>query len=152
MNIPKDPRGQVLAPAAAIGTLALLLAGGLGLLGFLERLDGWIGGWLAAAGGIGEASAQLPSWVSWFASAVAAYGLSALMLMVPGAWRRATLWAATAVLVLTWAPVLVLVGREPAISAAFIAVVWSGACAWVYAKSHRMECDETPALSAHGAR
>lgn len=140
-NIRREPQGQVLVTAALIGSLALLLAGGLNLLGLLSRLDGLIA---AGLGGTLQASGfpkALPGWGLWLGTAVIAYGLSLVLLAVPGTWRRLVLWLSLLLLIAGWAPVLALASHAPTIAAPLVAGLWSGACSLVYARSRHLPCD-----------
>lgn len=138
--------GHVLTTAAFIGSLALVLAAGLGALGLTDQADAAVAGILRhALQQDGAFPKILPAWTLWLGTAMIAYGLALAMLGVPGTWRRLVLWLTTLGLVATWAPVLALAAHAPAIAAPLIAAVWSGACALVYVHSHRMPCDEGPA-------
>ncbi len=150
MNVPRNtpPPGHVLAPAAAIGSLAAILALGLALLGLADRMDAVIAGWL----GGGVFPERVPPWVVWLGGGVVSYGLSLAILSVPGVWRRVVLWITALVVMAAWAPVLVLSARDPAISTGIIPVLWSGICSLVYAQRHRMEADEIVKIPSHGAR
>jgi hypothetical protein len=140
---PVRPAGHVLVPAAAIGSLSILLAAGLTALGILDRMNGLIAD-LLLQDGQEKFPKALPDGSVWLATVLFAFGLSFAILSVAGTWRRIVLWITTAVLVAAWAPVLSLAAHAPEISAPFIAVLWSGVCALVYAGRHRMACDETP--------
>lgn len=98
--------------------------------------------WLFAGKAAGFPKA-LPEWSVWLAAGLFAFGLSFAILSVPGTWRRCVLWITAVVLVAGWAPVLCLAAHAPDIAAPFIATVWSGVCALVYAGKHRMVCDKT---------
>jgi hypothetical protein len=152
------PEGHVLVPAAAIGSLSILLVAGLGVLRILDRVDQLIGR-LVANGKAGGFPKALPEWSVWLATVVFAFWLAFAILSVAGAWRRVVLWITALVLIAGWAPVLSLAARSPDIAAPFIAVLWSGVCALVYAGNHRMACDavkqpaeETPTEDSHAAR
>jgi lipoprotein signal peptidase len=146
MTMPKNPLphpvGHVLLAAAVIGSLSLLLAVGLSLLGHLARLDRVIST-LMAQGKNAEFPKTLPEWALWLATVIFAFGLAFSILSVPGTWRRVVLWVTTLVLVAAWAPVLSLAAHSPQVTAPFIAAWWSGVCALVYAANHRMACDES---------
>ena len=133
--------GHVLATAAFIGSLALVLAVGLAVLGLTDKADAAIAGFLSrvihAEGGAGFAKA-LPAWALWLATALLAYALAFATLGVPGTWRRLVLWFTTLGLVAAWAPVLGLAAHAPQIAAPLVATLWSGACALVYTHSHHM--------------
>lgn len=132
--------GHVLVPAAAIGALSILLAVGLDVLRILEPLDRMVSK-LMSQGAIHDFPRALPAWSVWLATVVLAFGLPFAILSVAGTWRRLVLWITALVLVAGWAPVLVLAAHFPNIGAPFIATLWSGICALVYAGSHRMACD-----------
>lgn len=129
-------------PAAAIGSLSILLTAGLSVLGILGRVNGFIANGLLTGEAAGFSKA-LPEWSVWLAAVLFAFSLSFAILSVPGTWRRCVLWITAVVLVAAWAPVLSLAARAPDIAAPFIATVWSGVCALVYAGNHRMACDKT---------
>ncbi len=131
----------MLVPAAAIGALSILLAVGLDVLRILEPVDRMISK-LVSQGTIQNFPKALPVWSVWLATVVLAFGLSFAILSVAGTWRRLVLWITSMVLVAGWAPVLALAAHFPDIGAPFIATLWSGVCALVYASSHRMACDE----------
>jgi len=133
------PPGHVLLPAAAIGSLSIVLAAGLQSLGILGRVNAAIA---QALSGGRDLPKSLPAWSVWLAAAFFAFGISFAILSVPGTWRRVVLWVTALVLVGGWAPVLVLTAREPEIGAVMVAAGWSGVCALVYASRHRMACDE----------
>lgn len=145
--LPARPEGHVLVPAAAIGSLSILLAAGLGALGFLERVDQMLSR-MVAQGGKVDFPKSLPDGLLWLAAGFFAYGLSFVILSVPGTWRRVVMWLTTLTLVAGWVPVLALAAHAPEIGGPFIAALWSGVCALVYAGNHRMPCDEAP--ETHG--
>jgi hypothetical protein len=132
----------VLLPAAAIGGLAIVLATGLALLGVLDRANRQIAT-LVSRDGAERFPKQLPEWAIWLATLILAFGLTFAILETPGWWRRTILWLTTVILIAAWAPVLSLAAHAPDIAAPWIATVWSGACAIVYATNHRMACDDT---------
>lgn len=134
------PVGQVLVPAVSISSLSIVLVAGLGLLGILSRVN------LAIAKLVSQGKSvvfpkSLPEWSVWLAAVVLSFALSFAILSVPGTWRRVVLWITAVVLVGGWAPVLGLAAHTPGIGAPFVAVLWSGVCALVYAGSHRMPAD-----------
>ena len=133
------PAGHVRVAATAIGSLSILLAVGLGLLGILARVNGLIAKGLLA----GTFPKALHGWLVWMAAVIFAFGLPLAILSVPGTWRRLVLWITAVVVVAGWAPVLSLAAHAPEIAAPFIATVWSGVCALVYTANHRMACDHT---------
>jgi hypothetical protein len=135
------PVGHVLVPAAAIGSLSIVLVAGLGLLGILLRVNLGIMK-IVTQGKAAVFPKAMPEWALWLAAILFAFALSFAILSVPGTWRRVVLWITAMVLVAGWAPVLSLAAHVPAIGAPFIAVLWSGVCALVYASKHRMPVDE----------
>lgn len=142
MTHPQRPTGHVLVPAAAIGGLSIILAAGLRLLGMLQPLDSGIAR-LVSRHGTENFPKHLPESTVWAVTGLFAFGLAAAVLGTPDLWRRLVLWITSLVLIATWAPVLVLAAHAPDISAPWIATLWSGVCAIVYAANHRMPCDET---------
>lgn len=140
------PAGHVLVPAAAIGGLSLVLAAGLAALGVLDRANAGITR-LVSRGGAETFPKHLPEWGIWLATASFAFGLAFAILGTPCQWRRAVLWITAIVLVAGWAPVLSLASHSPDITAPWIATIWSGVCALVYAANHRMACDDNPVSS-----
>jgi hypothetical protein len=135
--------GHVLVPGAAIGSMSLILAAGLALLGFLEHANRLIAGFVSR-GGAETFPKQLPEAVIWIAAWVFAFGVAWAVLAVPGHARRWLLWFATLFLVLAWAPALSLAAHRPDVAAPFIATLWSGLCAMFYTINHRMPGDESP--------
>lgn len=135
------PAGHVRVPAAVIGSLSILLAVGLSAFGILDRVNGMVGKAMLAGEAMDFPKA-LPEWSVWLAAVVLSFGLAFAILSVPGTWRRCVLWITAAVLIAGWAPVLSLAAHAPDIAAPFIATVWSGVCALVYAGNHRMDCDK----------
>jgi hypothetical protein len=133
--------GHVLVPAAAIGGLSMVLAAGLGLLGFLDRMNAGVAG-IVSRGGAEKFPKQVPDWSVWLVAAVFAFGIAFAVLATPGHWRRAVLWITAVILMAAWAPVLSLASHSPDIAAPWIATVWSGVCSLVYATNHRMACDQ----------
>src|SRR5690606_17778474 len=114
------PPGHVLLPGLAIGSLAIVLAAGLGALRLLDRADEWISASMPALASAGVKS--LPLWAPWAATAVLSLGLALAMLAVPCMWRRFMLWLATLVVTAGWAPVLLLASHKPVLAAPLIAV------------------------------
>ena len=123
----------------AIGAMALVLAAGFGVLGLMDRADSLIADSLKLKGGTME---YLPEWVVWSAAAIGSFGLSLVILLVPGNWRRLVLWVTALAVIAGWAPVLVLASREPVVAVPLLATFWSGLCAFVYASKHHMAVDD----------
>jgi len=143
MTHPQRPTGHVLVPAAAIGGLSIILAAGLKLLEILEQLNSVIAR-LVSQGSAKNFPKHLLEFTVWAVTGFFAFGLAAAILGTPSLWRRLVLWITSLVLIAAWAPVLSLAAHAPDISAPWIATLWSGVCAIVYAANHRMPCDENP--------
>lgn len=141
------PLGHVAGPVAAIGSLSILLVAGLSALGLLYPVDRMIAGWVGQGGKV-VFPKSLPDGLLWLAAVIFAFGLAFAILNVPATWRRVVLWLTTLALIAGWAPVLGLAAHAPQISGPFIAALWSGVCALVYAGNHRMPCDDTPETKA----
>lgn len=138
----KPPRaaGNALIGGAAIGTLSILLVVGLKMLGILEKLDLFVSKSLSA-GQMPVFSKFLPPVAVWLGALLFAFGIAFAILNVPGTWRRIMLWLTALVLLAGWAPVLSLAAYAPTVCAPWIAALWSGICALIYARNHRMPCD-----------
>jgi hypothetical protein len=137
----REPQGNVWVTAVLIGSLAVLLAGGLTWLGLIARADALIAAQLRESLQATGFPKSLPDWSLWLGTAVVAYGLALAMLTVPGTWRRVVLWVSLLLLIAGWAPVLALASHAPNISAPFIATLWAGGCALVYARSRQLPCE-----------
>ena len=146
------PTGHVLVPAAAISSLSILLTAGLEILGMLHRVNGMVAEVVAQGKTAVSFPKTLPVWAVGAVTVAFAVGISWAILSVPGAWRRLLLWISALVLIAGWAPVLGLAAHAPDVGAPFIAVLWSGVCALIYAKNHRMAADENPLDDRHEAR
>lgn len=134
-NTRRESQGSVLATAAVIGSLAMLLAVGLHLLGLISRLNSGLAIGLEHALQSSGLTKTLPSWGLWTATAAVAYGMALAILTVPETWRRVVLWVSLLVLLAGWAPVLALASHVPEVAGPFIAALWSGACALILARS-----------------
>ena len=132
--------GHVNGAALVIGSLSILLVAGLALPGILDRLNEMIARMTAEGGGAGFPR-SLPVWGVWLFTLFVSYAVPFAILGAPGTWRRCMLWFTALVLVTGWAPVLVLAAHAPDIAAPWIATLWSGVCALVYAANHRMPAD-----------
>lgn len=135
----RESEGHVLMPGLAMGSLALVLAAGFGSVGIMDRANDGMMTLLRV--GTGPVK-SLPEWAIWISAAVGAFGISFLMLSVPGTWRRVVLWVSALFLVAGWGPVLVLAARPPSIAVPLLATFWAGLCALVYASRHRMTADK----------
>lgn len=115
----------------------MLLTAGLGALGILNRVN-WAIGKMVARGDVAAVKPEaLPDWMWGSATVVLAFGISWVVLSVEGDWRRLLVWITSIVITAGWAPVLGLAARAPDIGGPWIAVLWAGLCALVYAKSHQ---------------
>lgn len=139
-NPPLLPAGLVVLPAAAIGSLSVLLVVGLSLLGIMDHVNVSVSQ-LVMQGKAGLAPKALPGWSVWLVTLAFAFGMAFAILSIPGVWRRVVVWITALVLLAGWAPVLSLAAHAPEVGAPFIASLWSGVCALVYAGKHRMACD-----------
>ena len=137
----------------AAGAMALALAGGLLFLGLTARLDAALGHFFSPKG-IGKPSLEADPVLLWLATAALAFALPAVILNIPGLWRRIVVWAGTFFLTLAWAPVMILAAHKPQIGVALVAVLWSGFCAMFYTMNHVLPVDRdgaTPQPKDDGA-
>ena len=134
----------------ATGVMALALAVGLKFLKLIGRMDG-IFSEVFLPKGMNAASHSLDPIVLWIATALLAFALPAVMLNIPGNWRRIVIWCGTLALTLSWGPVMLLASYRPEIGVAVVAVLWSGFCAMVYATNHVLPVDK-PTSKTDGAR
>lgn len=133
--------GHVLVPGAAIGSMSLILAAGLELLGFLERVNEALAGFVSR-GGAEKFSKHLHDGVIWFVAWVFAFGLAWAILATPGFSRRLFLWGIALFSVLAWAPVLSLAAHRPDVAAPLITTFWTGLCTIFYTANHAMPSDQ----------
>jgi hypothetical protein len=134
------PLGHVAVPVAVIGSLSILLAVGLDLLGILGRLNEAVLE-KVSQGKDPVFPNSLPDGLGWLVAVLCGFALPFAMLSVAGAWRRWVLWISTLFLMVSWIPVLVLAAYAPVICVPLVGVFWSGMCALVYASRHQMPCD-----------
>ena len=139
-SIPAPEARQVRVTAWLIGLLSILLAGGLKVLGILDRVDLMIASTVAQGKGQ-DFPKSLPAVLLWLVAFGLALGIAFAILHVPGTWRRVMLWLTALILIAGWAPVLSLATHYPAVAAPWIATLWSGFCALVYARNHCLPCD-----------
>lgn len=132
------------------GVMALALAAGLSFLGLMGKVDGLLEGFLAPQSMVAPAKSLGPI-ALWVGSALLAFLLPAVILNVPGLWRRMVVWSLTFALTLAWGPVLLLAAHKPEIGVALVAVLWSGFCAMFYTTNHVLPVDK-PQSKDHGAR
>ncbi len=134
----------------ATGVMALALAVGLDFL----KLTGGANGFFESVflpKGMDAVSRPIDPVALWAGTAVLAFALPAVMLNVPGNWRRMVVWCGTLALTLSWGPVLLLASYRPEIAVAVVAVLWSGFCAMIYATNHVLPVDN-PTLKTDGTR
>ncbi|QTN33055.1 hypothetical protein HZ994_12255 [Akkermansiaceae bacterium] len=124
----------------AAGGMALGLCAGLQFLGLAARLDG-LAGRMFLPTGMAEPPRPLDPMVSWLFTAAFAFALPAVILNVPGLWRRLVVWGVCIALTIAWGPVLVLAAHKPQIGVALVAVLWSGFCAMFYTTNHVLPAD-----------
>jgi len=136
------------------GTMALALAGGLQFLGLSGRLDAMLAD-VFSPKGMGDPSLALNPVFLWLSTAALAFALPAVILNIPGHWRRILVWCGTFALTLAWGPVMILAAHKPQIGVALVAVMWSGFCAMFYTTNHVLPVDregETPQPKDDGPR
>ena len=126
------------------GAMALGLAGGLQFLGLMARLDDYFGR-LFSPKGMDAPPIALDPAALWLASAVLAFALPAMILNVPGLWRRLVIWSGTVALTISWGPVMILAAHKPQIGVALVAVLWSGFCAMFFTTNHVLPVDSEEA-------
>ncbi len=131
--------GHVTGAALTIGSLSILLVAGLTLPGIVDRLDGAVARLTVESGA--SFPKALPVWSIWLFTFFVSYAVPFAILAAAGTGRRLMLWFTALVLVAGWAPVLVLAAHAPDIVGPWIATLWSGICALVYAANHRMPAD-----------
>ena len=131
------------------GVMALALAAGLSFLGLMGKVDGLLEDLLAPQSMAAPVKSLGPI-ALWVGSALLAFLLPAVILNVPGLWRRMVVWSLTFALTLAWGPVLLLAAHKPEIGVALVAVLWSGFCAMFYTTNHVLPVDK-PQSKDHGA-
>ena len=131
------------------GAMALALAAGLRHLGLMARIDAFLEQFLSPIG-MGAQPRSLEGFALWGGSALLAFLLPAVILNIPGLWRRLLVWGLTIALTLAWVPVLLLAAHKPQIGVALVAVLWSGFCAMAYTTNHILPVDK-PQAKDHGA-
>jgi hypothetical protein len=136
----REPAISLWVVVPVIGVLGIALAGGLNFFRTIDHLNRLLG-YLMEGSGLSGSERLLNPWALWLGSAVLAFGLTAAMLNVAGAWRRWFILVLALALTVSWAPVLLLASYKPEIGVAVIAVLWSGCCAMFYSFSHEMPAD-----------
>ena len=137
----EKPQAHIGQASIVIGSLAIVLAAGLAVVGLLDRMDPVLADLMRSRVDVAIPKA-VPDWLLWVFTAFAAYGLAFVLLSVSGGWRRWILWITSLALVLLWAPILSLASHEPRTAAPLVTVLWSGICAFVYVGNHRMPEDD----------
>lgn len=136
------------------GVMALGLAGGLQFLGLVGRLDKTIASMISPKG-MSAPPLALDPLALWLSAAALAFSLPAVIVNVPGSWRRLVVWGGTIALTFAWGPVMILAAYKPQIGVALVSVLWSGFCAMFYTKNHILPVDKpstAPKKSNHGSR
>lgn len=133
----------------AAGAMALALAAGLRFLGLIAKMDAFLAHFFAPEGMEPPAN-SLGAIELWGGSALLAFLLPAVILNVPGLWRRLVVWSLTLALTFAWGPVLLLAAHKPEIAVALVSVLWSGFCAMFYTTNHVLPVDKPPSPN-HGA-
>jgi hypothetical protein len=125
--------GHILGPAVVIAALSMVLAVGLKEVGLISRLDSIVAGVFATE--LGAPKVLLP-WIIWLAASGFSLGIGLALLAVRGRVQRFIISVTTLMVVIAWAPVLVLAAHAPEIGAVIVATFWAGFCAWIYAEQH----------------
>jgi hypothetical protein len=126
------------------GAMALALAAGLQFLGVLAKLDTILERMFSPPG-MEPQPQSLDPFLLWGGTALLAFALPAVILNIPGAWRRLIVWGGTIALTLSWGPVLLLAAHKPGIGVALVCVLWSGFCAMFYTTNHVLPADKQEA-------
>lgn len=133
----------------AAGAMALALAAGLRFLGLIGKMDDTLTHVLSPKN-MAPPLNTLDAFTLWGGTAMLAFLLPAVLLNIPGLWRRLVVWVLTFALTLAWGPVLLLAAHKPEIGVALVAVLWSGFCAMFYTTHHVLPVDK-PTTTDHGA-
>ena len=138
----------------ATAAMALALAGGLQFLGLTGRFDAVVER-MFTPGGMEAPPLSLAPVVLWLSAALVSFALPAVILNIPGSWRRIMVWGGTIALTVAWGPVMILAAHKPQIGVVLIAVLWSGFCAMFYTTNHALPVDRpssTTKRPTHGPR
>jgi hypothetical protein len=138
------PAAHPVAAVAAIGGMSLVLAIAVQLMGFTQRIDATVAGWMSRTGLEGQPR-ELPELWPWTWTVLVVFGLAAAMLASRRNWRRAVLWISGLVLTLGWVPVLALAAYRPAVTTPFVALLWCGLWTMIYATRHQEPGEEEAA-------
>lgn len=123
------------------GAMALALAAGLQFLGVMAKLDAVLERMFSPVGMAAQPQSLHPVLI-WGGTALLAFLLPAVILNIPGAWRRFVVWGGTLALTLSWGPVLLLAAHKPEIGVALVGVLWAGFCAMFYTTNHVLPADK----------
>lgn len=116
---------SVLGTSLLLGCAIMLLLLLASLLGWIGRLDDFIGAWMGDL--MNERFPhQLPAVISWLLTSVIAFGLPALLLTCRHGWQRMTVWLASIAVIAFWVPVLCLAAHQPNVSLVWLAVASAG--------------------------
>lgn len=130
--------GHVVVPSLMFGTMAVGLALGMNVLGFWSGLDERATAWMAR---LGDGIREIPTLWVLLLTVASAYLLPCLMLSTPQSWRRLVLWLSFLLVTLAWLPVLALASWKLPPCMPMVALLWSGLCAFIYARRHRLPCE-----------
>jgi hypothetical protein len=126
----------------AIALLGIGLAAGLDFIGMIERLDNWIAAVMVKPGFSAPVQSLNP-YLIWCAAGALVLSLAAVMLNIPGSWRRLLIWVLALIITFFWVPVLLLASYKPEIGVAVVGLLWSGCCAMIYSMNHETPADIT---------
>jgi hypothetical protein len=126
----------------AIALLGIGLAAGLDFIGMIERLDKWIAAVMVKPGFSAPVQSLNP-YLIWGAAGALVLSLAAVMLNIPGSWRRLLIWVLALIITFFWVPVLLLASYKPEIGVAVVGLLWSGCCAMIYSMNHETPADIT---------
>lgn len=131
----RKPEPHPLVATLAIASMALVVAGVLEFLGPLRAVDQELS---RQAGGLKLGSGLTPlgpAWVwAWTVPVTVGMAWSVVHLRFP--WQRWVIVVSSFVLTLGWVPVLVMLGRMPAVAVAVVALLWASAGSMIYAARH----------------
>jgi hypothetical protein len=135
--------GTVGSTTLLIGTMSLALVLGLGSMNFWDQPNEEITMWTSR---LGEGMREVPAGGVLVFAAVMAYLTVFLILSSPGLWRKWVIWLSLMLLAMGWIPVLALASWKLAPCMPIAAGLWSGICAFVYAKRHELPCEKQHSL------
>ena len=135
--------GTVGSTTLLIGTMSLALVLGLCSMNFWDQPNDEITMWTSR---LGEGMREVPSGGVLVFAAVMAYLTVFLILSSPGLWRKWVIWLSLMLLAMGWIPVLALASWKLAPCMPITAGLWSGICAFVYAKRHELPCEKQHSL------